>query len=242
MIFLLAFIGSLFALAGGILFLYNQKWTKFLISYSVPFAAGVLLTVSLVGMLPEAFEMSGEGVFTAALLAFLGAYVFENFVFNLHHHKDCTHCKHLEKSVALLVLGDTIHNFIDGVAIAATYLIMPGLGIATAISTFLHEFPHEISDFGILLKAGWKKNKIIWIKILSSLATFLGVFFVLFVSKESSLVGMLLALAAGLFLYLGASDFLPRIEEDKKLTNKQSFAALFSGILIMLLVINLVPS
>ena len=139
-IMLLAFIGSIVALIGGVIFLYVRPWTKFLIKYSTPFAAGVLLTVALIGLLPEAYHLIGGSAFIIVLLSFLAAYLFESLFCDLHHHHD-SHRHHKQArsgSAWLVVVGDTTHNFIDGVAIAAAYLTNPGLGIITTISTFLH--------------------------------------------------------------------------------------------------------
>lgn len=238
-IFALAALGSVVALLGGVFFLFSKKWSDFLATYSVPFAAGVLLSVSLVGLLPEALHMMGEEAFTVVLFSFLAAYLFEHFVFDIHHHEGHTHSV-VKRSIPLVIVGDTIHNFIDGVAIAATYFASPGLGIITTLSTFLHEVPHEIGDFGILLKAGWKRKKIFLVNFLSASATFLGAGFVLFLSPSETVSGFLLAVAAGLFLYLGASDFLPHIHEGQK-NNKNGIVALILGVAIMLFSFTAVP-
>lgn len=181
-IFLLSTFGSVVALIGGILFLAIPAWSNWLRKISIPFAAGVLLTITLIGLIPETIELYGENGLLLTLGTFLGAYLFEQLLFSLHHHEsdhDHDHDHHIASSAPLVVIGDTIHNFIDGVAIAASYLINPGLGVVTAISTFLHEVPHEVGDFGVLLKAGWKKEKVLGVNFVSSLATFGGVVLVL---------------------------------------------------------------
>ena len=236
----LAFLGSIVALIGGLVFLAKKSWSKWLSIYSIPFAAGVLITVSLVGLLPEAIHISGESALRTVLFAFLGAYFFENFFFGLHHHDEGKGHSHVKSSIPLVIIGDTIHNFIDGVAIAATYLINPGLGIITTVSTFLHEVPHEIGDFGILLKAGWKNKSIILVNIFSASTTLLGAAFVYFFAQGTEIIGTLLAIASGLFLYLGASDFLPHIEDGKIGKNKAAISLLL-GVVIMLATFSAVP-
>src|SRR3989338_6200184 len=191
---LLALLGSMVALIGGIVFLFNKSLSKTLSVNSVPFAAGVLITVSVLGLLPEALEMSGENVFLVVLASFFGAYFFEKVFFGLHHHKEPLHHRDFKSSVPLVIFGDTIHNFIDGVAIAASYLVSPGFGLITAISTLLHEVPHEIGDFGILLRAGWRRKKILIVNGLSASATLLGAFLIYFSSFSDELLGLLLAL------------------------------------------------
>lgn len=238
MIVSLSLLGSIFALIGGVIFLYIPKWSQLLSRYSVPFAAGVLLTVALVGVLPEAVHGAGEVAYAVALLSFIAAYVFEHYAFNLHHHEH--HHHHMDKGpIALVIVGDTIHNFIDGVAIATSFLINPGLGIITSVSTFLHEVPHEIGDFGILLKAGWQRSHIFLVNLLSASFSILGALFVLFVIPSDYLLGLLLAIAAGLFLYLGSSDFLPHADEG--LTKNKAIASLLLGTCIMLSIFWLIP-
>lgn len=239
---LLALLGSVIALLGGVLFLYNSRLSSFLEKHAVPFAAGVLVTVSLVGLIPEAEHEIGEPVNLIVLASFLGVYIFERLFFDIHHHGDGDGHRHAikESSTGLVVFGDTIHNFIDGVAIGAGFLIDPTIGLVVAFSTFLHEVPHEIGDFGILLKAGWKKSKILFVNIISSLMTVVGAFTVYFFSHSETLNGTLMAISAGVFLYLGASDFLPKIETDNK--NKfKSILPLLLGSSIILVTILLLP-
>ncbi|OGD86997.1 hypothetical protein A2164_04190 [Candidatus Curtissbacteria bacterium RBG_13_35_7] len=239
-VLILAFIGSIVALIGGVVFLFKKSWSSWLSAYSVPFAAGVLLTVALVGLLPEAFHMIGEKTFIIVLISFLAAYLFESFICGIHHHEKEGGCKKYESSVPLVIAGDTLHNFVDGVGIAAAYLINPGLGVITAISTFLHEVPHEIGDFGILLKAGWERRRIIIVNILSASATIIGALVVFYFVASEQITGTLLAISIGLFLYLGASDFLPHIE-DEKISRNKAVLSLIIGVLIMLIAITAVP-
>lgn len=239
-IVLLSLLGGAIALGGGLIFLFVKKWSDFLVKYSVPFAAGVLVTVALVGLLPEVVHEIGDKGFLVVLITFFGAYLFEQFACELHHH-DHDHKGGVEcaTSVPLVIMGDTIHNFIDGVAIAAAYLVNPGLGLVAAVSTLLHEIPHEIGDFGILLKAGWKKRKILAINLMSSLFTVVGALMVYFMNPNKEMIGVLLAVAAGMFLYLGASDFLPHANEG--VSKKKSVLVLLLGALVMYGALSLVP-
>ena len=237
-----ALLGSVIALFGGVVFLFNRRFSAILERYSVPFAAGVLVTVSLLGLIPEATHEIGGKSYWIVLISFLGVYIFEHLFFDIHHHGDDDGHTHSVKnsSIAFVIFGDTIHNFIDGVAIGASFMINPNLGLITAFSTFLHEVPHEIGDFGILLKAGWNKSKILIINIISSLMTVVGAFVVYFFNQSNGLNGILMAISAGIFLYLGASDFLPKIETDEK--NKfKSLLPLILGSAIIMATILLLP-
>lgn len=240
-ILLLALLGSVLALIGGVIFLFNDRLSETLEKHSVPFAAGVLLTVSLLGLLPEAVHLMGDNAYLIVLLSFVSAYLFENFFFKVHHHHHHSGSdKHDHQSaVPLVIIGDTIHNLVDGVAIASGFLVNPGLGLITAISTFLHEVPHEISDFGILLKTGWEKRDILLVNVLSASTTIVGALAVVFLLQEPGQVGVLLAISSGLFLYLGASDFLPHMGDGKRpLVATTTFVL---GILAMVLTLNAVP-
>ena len=280
-IFLLATLGSIIALIGGVIFLFNKTWSKILEEHSVPFAAGVLLTVALLGLLPEAVHEIGEKAFLFVLLSFVGAYLFEHTFFQVHHHDHHLpgHAKSYnsiqenpmrklgdelnadmsssfggdarkprplgrggrhKSAIPLIIIGDTIHNFIDGIAIASSFLVAPGLGLITAISTFLHEVPHEVSDFGLLLKAGWNKRRVLLVNVFSASLTIVGAFSVILFLQDGPAVGILLSISAGMFLYLGASDFLPHIEVEGK-KPLVAIAPFLIGIIVMILTFSAVP-
>lgn len=240
---ILSLIGSVAGLLGGIIFLVKHNWSKTLSFYAIPFAAGVLLSVSVLHLIPEASEVMGEKAFIYVLLAFLGSFVFEKYFASLHHHEE--HAETLQKSsIPLVLFGDTIHNFIDGVAIAAAYLTSPGLGLTLALSTFLHETPHEIGDFGVLVSRGWSRKKTFIANFLSALATIPGalVVFYLFPNANEGSVSWLLAIAAGIFLYLGASDFLPEVgEHDSKRDTFIKVVLVIIGVFLIHFLSKLLP-
>lgn len=227
----LALLGSVAGLVGGVIFLVKKSLAEKLSVVAVPFAAGVLVSVAMLDLLPESIEIY-ENAFLVALLSFLGAFIFENLVIQLHHHDGH---KHEVTSVPLIILGDTIHNFIDGVAIAAAFLADPLFGLFVAIATFLHETPHEIADFGVLLSAGWSRTKTFITNLLSASATVPGALLVYFYAGgEAGFVGPLLAVSAGIFLYLGATDFLPEVLHDKK-GRAASLIPVLLGVLLVFL-------
>jgi zinc and cadmium transporter len=239
---LLVALGSIAGLIGGVIFLINDKWARVLCKYAVPFAAGVLISVSLLHLIPEAVHATGESVYVVVLASFIFAFFFEQFFAHLHHHEDKKHTM-TKSSVPLVIFGDTIHNFIDGVAIAAAYLVNPMAGLVVAIATFLHEAPHEIADFGILVKSGWPKRKAFTANFLSAMATFPGAFLVIYYSEViHGGVGVLLAISGGVFLYLGASDFLPEVaEENHGKPAWKELSVFILGVLLMYLLTFLTP-
>lgn len=229
----LATLGSLAGLSGGMLILSQKSWAKSLSTHAIPFAAGVLLSVTLLDILPEAIEASNsQFILLIVLIVMILAFFFEQFFFHLHHHQEKP--RTLKSSIPLVIFGDTIHNFIDGVVIAASFLVQPTLGLVVAIATFLHEIPHEMGDFGLMLAAGWRRQQIILVNILSALATYLGAIIVLVFSNtfEANLA-ILLAVAGGLFLYIGASDLLPEVGHHKKDHPWHQAILLLAGVILI---------
>lgn len=241
-ILLLTFLGSIAGLVGGVVFLIKENWARKLSSLAVPFAAGVLLSVSLLDLIPEAERQIGEKAYLLVLLALLGSFIFEQYFAHLHHHED-RKATMIKSSVPLVLFGDTVHNFIDGATIVAAYLTQPLFGLVVATATFLHETPHEIGDFGVLMRAGWSRSKTFLLNFISAAATFPGGFLVYFSSRDGSFnTGALLAISAGVFLFLGASDFLPEVGENhSRLSFSRRLAFLLGGVSIMYLVSSLVP-
>lgn len=165
--------------------------------------------------------------------------MFEKTFFELHHHDHEGDAHVSTRSAWFIMLGDTIHNFIDGVAITVSYLINPGLGVITAISTFLHELPHEIGDFGIMLKAGFTKSKIILVNLFSASLSLVGAYTVYWLKPSDIILGSLLSISAGVFLYFGASDFIPHA--DSHIPKFKLIFALLLGVLLMVTSMFLIP-
>lgn len=241
-VLLLSFVGSIAGLIGGVIFLVKKSWARSLGKYAVPFAAGVMLSVALLDLMPESVEEIGESAFVIVLISLLGSFFFEQFFAHLHHHDERGHTMH-KTSIPLVVFGDSIHNFIDGVAIASAYLTNPFFGVVIAFATFLHETPHEIGDFGILYSGGWSRLKTFCVNLFSAAFTFPGALFVFFFARHTpGLVGVLLAISAGVFLYLGASDFLPEVgEHDHAVSARKKFALLLAGVVLMYIVTAVSP-
>ncbi len=233
----LSFLGSVAGLIGGVFFLVNKKAARILSRYAIPFAAGILLGTALLDLLPESVEIINSNGYLVTLVAFVCSFLLEECLAHLHHHEDREHTTEHHASIALVIVGDSIHNFIDGVTIAAAYLTEPHFGVAVALATFLHETPHEIGDFGILMSKGWGKIKTFRANFFSALTTFLGAIFVyLFAQESHKLIGILLGISAGIFLYLGASDFVPEIGEEKTgIKAWKKFLLFIVGSLIMYL-------
>jgi len=236
---LFSFLGGVLSLAGGIILAYTKKGRGFA-TYATAFAAGALLAAAFLDLLPEALE---DGDVHLVLLAAMGGLVFFFLLegalnwFHVHSH----HAEHkVHPVVPMIILGDTIHNFIDGVVIAAAFLVSPASGIVVTLAVAAHEIPQEIGDFAIMLKSGLKREKVLAINIYSSLATVASatVFYLLGDSFEFAM-WPLIALAAGFFIYIATTDIIPTIHQEK---NKREMAVkstwLVAGILIVGLLIE----
>lgn len=218
-----ALAGSLLSLIGGLLLLNKRVSREKVMLYAMPFAAGAFLGAAFLTVLPEALHLAEEQSHTAesgiasniffwALAGFVLFFIMERSIRWFHrHHEHAGDNSHK----SLIVIGDTVHNAIDGVAIGAAFLISVPLGIATTIAVAAHEIPQEIADFGILLSKGMKRKKVLLINILSGLATV--VMAVLTFGLGGTIeaaIPALLAVVAGYFIYIAAADIIPAIHEE----------------------------
>lgn len=209
----LALIGGVFSLIGGLILLSRRTTAEKLALIATPFAAGTLLGAAFFDLLPEALEVGPQqaafGWAAAGLLAF---FVLERFLHWFHHHHEHPDQTFERPTATLIISGDTIHNAIDGVAIGAAFLVSVPTGIITTLAVAAHEIPQEIGDFGLLLKLGFKKSKVLLINIFSSLATVpLALATFALGGGEGFPLSALLAITAGFFIYIAASDLIPRI-------------------------------
>ncbi|OGG04888.1 hypothetical protein A2Z33_06325 [Candidatus Gottesmanbacteria bacterium RBG_16_52_11] len=242
----LSFIGSVAGLIGGVLLLFRKQWAGQVANFSVPLAAGVLLAVSFLHLFPEAVETTGNRAFSIILAVFVVMFLVERFFFYFHHHRQEgeTHAGHAHGPAVgpFMVVGDTIHNFLDGVIIASAYLTNPTLAVVVAFSTFLHETPHEIADFGIFLSMGWTRRKTFLTNFLSALATFPGALLTYyFAGVSGQMTGILMALATGMFLYIATTDFLPEAAHAPRRYLGNQAVYLLLGIVIIIGIGMLVP-
>lgn len=231
-IILFTFIGSIASLVGSFFLLLRKTLTETFSASLVDFAAGVLLAVAFLDLFPEAAELSAQSsVFVPAFAGFVGFFFAERFMYLFHHHHG-----HGEKPTTLLVIvGDGVHNFIDGVVITASFLTSVPLGITTSLAVAAHEIPQEIADMGILLSNGLSKSRALFYNFLSALTALLGAlvayFFGAFVQQY---IYVFLSVAAGFFIYIAASDLIPQMHEGGRGRNKAHQISIFTlGIAII---------
>jgi zinc and cadmium transporter len=152
-----------------------------------------------------------------------------------HHHGEGEAHAHSQRNVWLIVIGDTIHNFLDGLAIGAAFLISPATGVVTAIAIAAHEIPQELGDFGLMLSKGMRRPRVLAVNIISALVTVLGAALVYGLGSDLPIPEwMLLAVTAGFFLYIAASDIIPTIhaEPRRKVANLQAIVLIVGVVFV----------
>lgn len=227
---------SLLSLLGALLFLTGDAVIGPLITYSLAVSSGVMLGSVFFDVLPESIALFPDGALGVTLGGFIGFFALEKLLSWHHHTQGDQHEDHDEKPVALLtLLGDGIHNFVDGVVIASGYLVSIPIGISTTIAVIAHEIPHEMSDFLVLLHAGLPKSKALLYNFFSALTAVAGASLVLFFSlRVESLGRYLLPFAAGNFLYIAASDLIPELLKKRRLgISLVQIVLLISGVIII---------
>lgn len=227
-------LGGVVSLIGGIFLLAKNKQANRLITYATPFAAGALLSASFIDLLPEASHAgSADTALKAALVGILLFFLLERFLHWFHHHHP--HKGESDPTVSLVVIGDTLHNIIDGVAIAAGFFVNVPTGITVTLAVAAHEIPQEIGDFGLLLSKGMSKKRVVMINFLSALATTISavLFFTLGDGGAVNL-DIILGLVAGFFIYIAVSDIIPSIhkKEEKRIAGPQTLVLLAGALLV----------
>lgn len=209
-----AALGGIVSLVGGVLLLSKQSMANALAKYATPFAAGALLAAVFLDLLKEGLEeAAADTVLLATLIGILVFFIAERLLRWFHHHH-----QHESKdpAVPLIVAGDTMHNALDGVAIAAAFLVSVPTGIVTTIAVAAHEIPQEIGDFGLLLRKGVSRKSVLLVNVVSALATVVAAAITYLLGSDHNLpTGVLLGLSAGFLLYIALSDVIPTLHEHQ---------------------------
>jgi zinc and cadmium transporter len=225
---------SAIALFGAITFVLPERTRERLILPLVAFSAGSLLGGALLHMIPEAVERSGGGVavYLWVMAGFTAFLAFEQFLHWHHWHSDAPEIK--SPLSYLMVVGDSIHNFVGGIAVAAAFIVDIRLGIATWLVAAAHEIPEELGKYGVLIHGGWSRGRALSVNMLASL-TFLAGGILAYAASFELDVGFLVPFAAGNFLYIAASDLVPEVNRHHHLgVNLLHFASFSAGIALLL--------
>lgn len=229
------------SLVGVLYLVIKEKFVNKILPYLVAFAAGSLLAASLFDLIPESFEILGKN---ASVFVTVGILIFLLFEQILHwHHEqrhECGDCK--GKVIGYMVLlGDGLHNFLDGIIIASAFLISVPTGISATLAVFLHEIPQELGDFAVLIHSGFKKEKALLYNFLSALTAILGgIMGYFFLKGVSGVVPYVVAIGAGGFLYIALVDLFAELKATKDLSTRVGqMIALILGLLVLYVVIGL---
>jgi len=212
-IIIFSLIGGLLSLSLAMVLLINKKLSQSFAKHAMPFAAGALLAAVFLDLFADGLEHSpASTIMMSALIGILLFFMAERFIRWFHHHH-----QHGQKSpaVPLLIIGDTVHNLLDGVAIAAAFMISIPTGIITTLAVAAHEIPQEVGEFGILLSKGMSRRKVIFVNVLSSLVATVAAIVTYFVGQTETLpLGVVFGLSAGFLLYVAMSDIIPSLHEN----------------------------
>ncbi len=215
----------------------KERLLRRMIFILVSLAAGALLGDAFIHLIPETFE--GLAALPASLLiigGFLVFFILEKFLHWHHAHggeeEEKRHTHVIHPTGYMILVSDGLHNFLDGLIIAASFMIGIEVGIATTIAIILHEIPQEIGDFAILVHSGFSTTRALFLNFLSALAAVLGALAVFFLGSTGAEAELwLLPIAAGGFIYIASADLIPELHKTTRLRSSLTqFAAMLVGI------------
>jgi zinc and cadmium transporter len=201
----------------ALVLLFKGKNLSRLTAVLIPYAIGTLLGAAFFGMIPHALEQAdADAVLSAVLAGILLFYLIEKLALWRHCHNQP--CEIHTQAGTLILIGDSLHNFVDGVAIAVAFAASVPLGIATSVAVIAHEVPQEVGDFAILLESGFSRSRALLFNLLSSLTALVGaVLTVCLLPIAQSLTPFLLSVSAASFIYIALADLIPGRRSDSGL-------------------------
>jgi len=219
---------SLVSLVGVATIALDEARVRRLAMLSISFAVGALLGDAFIHLIPGMFEnvAAGKAPMSASLLILGGMMVFFIVEKLLQHHHGVLHDYFHGREpgsrpelAVINVLGDAVHNFIDGLVIGASYLVSPTLGVSTTLAVLLHEIPQEFGDFGILIHSGLSVRRALLVNLGSASVAILGTAISLSLGSmaRETVTTTLIPLTAGGFVYLAAADLIPELQHDRSL-------------------------
>ena len=241
--------GVLSVMAAALFLLLPEKHQETVLPHGISFSIGALLAVAFWGLIPHAFEeieiSQFQSLSATILIGILSFFILEKLLIWRHcHHGGCDahnegHESHELKdhqvAGTLILIGDAIHNFVDGILIAAAFLTDVQLGIVTSLAVAAHEIPQEVGDFAILLKSGYGKKKAIIYNILASLATVIGGILAYFSLEDlHDKLPYFLALAASSFIYIAVADLIPSLHKKTDIKSSlEQIALIIMGVVLI---------
>lgn len=239
--FISVIVVSLLSFIGVITLTFGERRLKNNIIYLVSFSAGALLGDVFIHLLPE---IAKQGISVTTSLYLLSGIVLSFILEKIIHWRHChipLSKNHIHRFAYMNLFGDTVHNFIDGIIIAASFLVNIHIGIATTIAIVLHEIPQEMGDFGVLLHGGFSKKKALLFNFMTALTAVAGTVIALLLSSVvKELSTFLIPFAAGSFLYIAGSDLIPELHRDEDVSVKKASLQIVSILLGIAVMVSLI--
>lgn len=227
---------SLLSLLGAGFLIFKRETVQKFITYTLAFSSGVLLGSAFLDLIPQSTQRLSGLSYPLILVGIITFFTIEKFL-QWHHHIEGDHHddeRHRRTSFAYMSLvGDGIHNFIDGIVIGAAYLVSFPLGLTTTLAVVAHEIPHELADFTVLIYGGFGNKQALLVNFITALTAIAGtVTLFLLSSIVTPLAQYMLPLAAGNFIYIAASDLIPELHKKRHPgTSILQILALIAGVL-----------
>jgi zinc and cadmium transporter len=235
------FVVSIVSLVGILTLSFRADRLQSILLYMVSFAAGGLFGDVFLHLLPEVVEEYGFSL--GVSFSILGGVVIMFFVEKIVQWRHCHHAddSHVSSMAVMNLIGDGVHNLIDGLIIGVSYAVSIPVGVATTIAVIFHEIPQEIGDFGVLIHGGFSKKRALFINFLSALFAVIGATIALLLTAQAtSVIAVLVPLAAGSFVYIAGADLIPELHKHTSTrTSSFQFLAFLSGIGVMYLLLGL---
>ena len=233
---------SLIAFVGALTLFLKEKILNKILLLLVAFSAGALIGGAFLHLIPEAVNKVGIKensileIFLYLIFGFCAFFVLEQFI-GWHHHHATRHPEIMPFSY-LILISDGIHNFIDGLIVAGSFVASLPMGVACTLAVALHEIPQEIGDYGVLVYGGFKKVRALFLNFASAIAIIFGGISGFFLSERiGEQIVFLLPFAAGTFIYVAASDLIPQIKKERSFKKSLiHFLVFLTGIGLMLLI------
>ncbi len=233
---------SLISLIGILTLAIKENLLQKILFCLVGFSAGALLGGAFLHILPEALaRISSTTVFSLLILGIIVFFMLERYLHWRHCHEGNA-CK-IHAFSYLSLFGGGLHNFFDGAMIAAAFLVSLRLGAVTTFAIILHEIPHELGGFAVLVHGGFSRKKALFFNFLSALTAILGALFGYFLNScIQGFSDLILSFTAGGFIYIATSDLIPELHKENDLKRATAaFFAFLSGILVMALSKRFLP-
>lgn len=210
---------SLISLIGVFTFSIRKESLEKILIYSVSLSTGTLLGDAFIHLIPEAYSQSANKIFPALFIlsGILTFFVLEKYV----HWRHCHHIvsvNHPHPFSYVILFGDAVHNFIDGMIIAASFFVSVPIGVATTMAVVFHEIPHEIGNFGSLVYGGFTKKRALFLNFMTAIISIAGALLVLAIGNETSgIINFLVPFAAGGFIYVASADLIPELHKNTEI-------------------------